>query len=246
MDEVYDSIQKANAAKRAHIAESFSNSDAILNENVITKAEMAIIEKAVEAAPVDEVYAADKTLWPEDDENPFNKAAEGDIEKSDIMYALEAGGNAITITKSGKQLKAKAKELLAKHDAKLVAVEAQADALLVDCGSAPTQEIGAWQTAGIKFEMPFKKYSWEECQYNESSSGMVSNAESLAPAEKQKLGVNCPANAEEAVARRKYNEVIDKMTNVYTDIKALEFIDNLEDGKQFQLTPRQAVTLGFM
>lgn len=244
MSEIHDTIHKARAEHQAHIAGSFSNSHEILNEGVIQKAEEVTIEKAES-----EVDEAERLLFPDIDENPFNKAAEEteyDIEKSDIMYALESGRNAITMTKTGKELKAKARELLNKHEAKLATVEAQADALLAECGDAPTQEIPAWCTAGIKLDIPYRRYEWDECRFDTDEVRDGDVASSLSSSAKKDLKVNCPANAEEAVARQKYNEVIDKMANIYTDIKALEFVGELPDSKQFSLTPRQAVTFGFM
>ena len=62
--------------------------------------------------------------------------------------------------------------------------------------------------------------------------------------EAEKKG-NCPTSAAEAKAREEYNELVHCICNIKVDIKACEILKTLKDNTQYELTPRQVITLKF-
>jgi len=181
----------------------------------------------------------------DEDENPFNKAAEeadSNIEKSDLLHALDYGNN-LKFSKSGKEIKEQVQNvLLPELNAKLQVKKAEADAALQHTGAAPTKEVSTWWTGDIKMDVGYKVYDWEEtcCKTNDNS--MVA---SLSATQAEAVKGNCPVNDAEAVARREYNDKVRCVCEVLVDLKACEILNNLNDGTEYELTPRQLVIFKF-
>lgn len=205
------------------------------------------IEKAIKdarAAQVGRIYgtfqnAKEVTF----DENGIQKADDGEVEKSDIMNALFYQGE-IKVSKTGKEIKQQVDDvLLPDLNAKLAVKEEEATKKLADCGDAPTRDVDPWWTDGVKMDIGYKVYGWDETYYNEEKAN-ESVAGSLLGEEKKKE-CNCPESKEEVECRRCYNDIVRIICNIKVDIKACEILKELRDGTTYDLTPRQVLALRF-
>lgn len=221
MDEISKAIQGARAAQRGRIMGSFSNfQEVTADDDAIRKGEEV------------------------SEENPFDKAAEeADVEKSDVMDALSYQGD-IKVSKTGKEIKDQVDTvLLPAMTADLAVKEAEADKKLKDCGTAPTKDPDKWWTDGIKMDCGYKIYDWEETYVPNNDGGKMMSSLSASDAEDKKG--NVPENQEQATCRREYNDIVRAICNIKVDIKACEILKTLADNKEFELSPRQVLTLRF-
>lgn len=238
MDEIQKAIQAAQAERRLHIAGCFSNA-ADLKESPedIHKAEDGNEEKTSEET--EEVNKAEETETEETSEGAED--GEEETEKSDIMYAL--GNGNIKVTKTGKEIKDQVDSvLLPELNAALATKEAEATAKLGECGNAPTKDPDTWWTGDVKMDVGFKVYDWREREWCQNDGRMYPTLSASDEAEKKG---NCPTSAAEAKAREEYNELVRCICNIKVDIKACEILKTLKDNTQYELTPRQVITLKF-
>lgn len=166
---------------------------------------------------------------------------EFDVEKSDIMDAINNFNNNIKISKTGKQIKEQAKNVVI-PDKKNCMKQCEDDAnkLLEECGEAPTHPIYKWWVDDLDIEVPFKIYNYEETYIPERGVGI---AETLSPNDAL---LNRPSSQKEAQARRDYNDKVHCICDLAVDIKVLEILlNNLDDKAKFELTPRQIIALKF-
>lgn len=222
MDEISKAIQGARAAQRGRIYGSFSNVQELMaDEDSIRKGEEV------------------------SEENPFEKAAaEADVEKSDVMDALSYQGD-IKVSKTGKEIKDQVDTvLLPAMTADLAVKEAEAEKKLKDCGQAPTKDPDKWWTDGIKMDCGYKVYDWEETYVSNNDGGGKMMSSLSAEDANDKKG-NVPENQEQANCRREYNDIVRAICNIKVDIKACEILKTLKDEKQFELSPRQVLSLRF-
>ena len=239
MDEIQKVIQAAQAERRLHIAGCFSNA-ADLKESPedIHKAEDGNEEETAEET--EEVSKDDETDTEETAEGAQD-AEEEETEKSDIMYAL--GNGNIKVTKTGKEIKDQVDSvLLPELNAALATKEAEATAKLGECGNAPTKDPDTWWTGDVKMDVGFKVYDWREREWCQNDGRMYPTLSASDEAEKKG---NCPTSAAEAKAREEYNELVRCICNIKVDIKACEILKTLKDNTQYELTPRQVITLKF-
>lgn len=188
----------------------------------------------------------------EGDENPFEKAAadepETDIEKSDIMNAF-SNTDMVMIKKTGKEIKDQiTNTVLPMLTTELSEAKAKADALLQNCGTAPTRTVKPWWTGDIKMDVPYKVYDWSECCFYGNQQGIqpTLSAEGYADAKQMEADKNGAANKEEAVCREQYNDAVRVVCEILVDQKAADImLNNLKDDQQITLNPRQAATLHF-
>lgn len=165
-----------------------------------------------------------------------------DIEKSDVMNAIQYSGN-IQITKTGKEIKESVQNiLLPELNAQLEEKKTAADSLLEDCGDAPTHNTNPWWTDDLRIEVPYKIYDWQETEYNDRSQTSVVGSLSAEHSEKVKKKYNFAKSVEEAEARRKYNDEVRAIANIIVDLKACEILLQLKDNKEYALTPKQLAT----
>jgi hypothetical protein len=178
-------------------------------------------------------------------DNPFDAAAEEDIEKSDIMEAISYDDN-FRIAKSGKEIKEQIQNvILPKKQAELAVKKGEADDLLEECGAAPTKDVCKWWLGNMDIECGYKYYDWEETCMKCDKGGEVYSSLSYENQE-GKPKCNCPETIEEAQARRKYNDTVNIICNILVDIKACEILTkNLSDDATIKLTPRQIVAFDF-
>ena len=238
MDEIQKAIQAAQAERRLHIAGWFSNA-ADLKESPedIHKAEDGNEEETTEET--EEVIKAEETETEETSEGAED--GEEETEKSDIMYAL--GNGNIKVTKTGKEIKDQVDSvLLPELNAALATKEAEATAKLGECGNAPTKDPDTWWTGDVKMDVGFKVYDWREREWCQNDGRMYPTLSASDEAEKKG---NCPTSAAEAKAREEYNELVRCICNIKVDIKACEILKTLKDNTQYELTPRQVITLKF-
>ena len=239
MDEIQKAIQAVQAERRLHIAGCFSNA-ADLKESPedIHKAEDGNEEETAEET--EEVSKAEETDAEETAEGAED-GAEEETEKSDIMYAL--GNGNIKVTKTGKEIKDQVDSvLLPELNAALAAKEAEATTKLGECGNAPTKDPDTWSTGDVKMDVGFKVYDWREREWCQNDGRMYPTLSASDEAEKKG---NCPTSAAEAKAREEYNELVRRICNIKVDIKACEILKTLKDNTQYELTPRQVITLKF-
>lgn len=242
MDEIQKAIQAAQAERRLHIAGCFSNA-ADLKESPedIHKAEDGGSEEEETAEGIEEVSKAEETETEETAEDAEDEGNEDETEKSDIMYAL--GNGNIKVTKTGKEIKDQVDSvLLPELNATLAAKEAEATAKLGECGNAPTKDPDTWWTGDVKMDVGFKVYDWREREWCQNDGRMYPTLSASDEAEKKG---NCPTSAAEAKARDEYNELVRCICNIKVDIKACEILKTLKDNTQYELTPRQVITLKF-
>ena len=165
-----------------------------------------------------------------------------DIEKSDVMNAIQYSGN-IQITKTGKEIKESVQNiLLPELNAQLEEKKTAADSLLEDCGNAPTHNTNPWWTDDLRIEVPYKIYDWQETEYNDRSQTSVVGSLSAEHSEKVEKKYNFAKSVEEAEARRKYNDEVRAIANIIVDLKACEILLQLKDNKEYVLTPKQLAT----
>ena len=229
MDEIQKAIQAAQAERRLHIAGCFSNA-ADLKESPedIHKAEDGNEEETTEETETEETSEGAED-------------GEEETEKSDIMYAL--GNGNIKVTKTGKEIKDQVDSvLLPELNAALATKEAEATAKLGECGNAPTKDPDTWWTGDVKMDVGFKVYDWREREWCQNDGRMYPTLSASDEAEKKG---NCPTSAAEAKAREEYNELVRCICNIKVDIKACEILKTLKDNTQYELTPRQVITLKF-
>lgn len=165
-----------------------------------------------------------------------------DIEKSDVMNAIQYGGN-IQITKTGKEIKESVQNILIPElNAQLEEKKTAADNLLEDCGDTPRHSTNPWWTDDLRIEVPYKIYEWNEMEYNDRSQTSVMGSLSAEHSAKVDKKYNFAKSVEEAEARRKYNEEVRAISNILVDLRACEILLQLKDNKEYALTPKQLAT----
>lgn len=244
MDEIKKAIQDARASRIGHIYGQFSNVAEIQeSETAIKKADDA--EEPVETEEIDE--SKEKETDAEDNaekavETDEETSEEDSAEKSDIMYAL-SGGN-IKVSKTGKQIKEQVDNvILPELNATLAVKENEATEKLKECGQAPTACVPTWWTGDVKMDVGYKFYEWRETEWCKPENQRM-YATLSANDEAEKKG-NCPTSEGEAIARCAYNEIVRCICNIKVDIKACEILKTLKDTTEYELTPRQVLTLKF-
>lgn len=179
------------------------------------------------------------------DEDEAEKAETGDLEKSDIMNAFGYGSE-VKISKTGKEIAEQVDTVvLPALNAKLIEKKSDADDLLAECGNAPTKEVPVWWTGDIKIPVEYKIYDWDETCVPSNDGGGIAGSLSALDAEEKRAKYNRPENADQANARRQYNDCIRCVCEILVDIKACEILKSLKPGKEYELSPRQVVALQF-
>lgn len=244
MDEIKKAIQDARASRIGHIYGQFSNVAEIQeSETAIKKADDA--EEHGETDETDD--GKEKETDAEDNaekavETDEETSEEDSAEKSDIMYAL-SGGN-IKVSKTGKQIKEQVDNvILPELNASLAVKENEATEKLKECGQAPTACVPTWWTGDVKMDVGYKFYEWRETEWCKPENQRM-YATLSANDEAEKKG-NCPTSEGEAIARCAYNEIVRCICNIKVDIKACEILKTLKDATEYELTPRQVLTLKF-
>lgn len=240
MDDIQKAIFGVQAERRQHIANCFSNNVELKESDDIHKADDEEMEEQEEEDDVD------KQEQEEDEEKEEKESDEADggdeeTEKSDIMYSL--GGGSIKVIKTGREIKDQIDSvLLPELNANLAAKETAATEKLSECGSAPIKDPDPWWTCDVKMDVGYKVYDWLEMEFCQNGNRMYPTLSASDEAEKKG---NCPTNEAEAKARREYNELVRCICDIKVDIKACEILKTLSDSKQYELTPRQVLTLKF-
>lgn len=244
MDDIRKAILGARANQVNRIMGSISNSQEVLNdESGIAKAKEAESEEEMTAEKPSEKEAEEEEDGQEEADGKKEEQEE-ETEKAHIMDAL-GYGNDIKVTKSGKEIKAQVKDvLIPKLNAELEKYKGDADAKLALCGNAPTKTPAPWWTGETEIDVPYKVYDWRETVVENAMDGRISYDTLSAEDAATKRG-NVPENAEQAQARNEYNEAVRMVCNVLVDLKACDILLSLQDGKEYELIPRQVLTLGF-
>jgi hypothetical protein len=224
MENIRDIILGARARRQEHMLKGFAP--------VADETESDKVEKA------DNVFEKMANAIEKSCSNNAEEALQAEIEKSDIMNAISGYDSNIKFGKLGKEIKAKLKaEILPPLNAKLQVLSAEIESKLQECGGVPTESVPAWWTAEIKMELPFRIFSWQDCDCNpgpQLAGTLVGE------------GKENPVTPEMCRCREEYNEKVRKYASVATDIKACEILEtNLSDNERYQLSPRQLTMFGF-
>ena len=244
MDEIKKAIQDVRASRIGHMYGQFSNVAEIQeSETAIKKADD--VEEPGETEDIDE--GKEKETDAEDNaekavETDEETSEEDSAEKSDIMYALSSEN--IKVSKTGKQIKEQVDNvILPELNATLAVKENEATEKLKECGQAPTACIPTWWTGDVKMDVGYKFYDWRETEFCKPENQRM-YATLSANDEAEKKG-NCPTSEGEAIARCAYNEIVRCICNIKVDIKTCEILKTLKDNTEYELTPRQVLTLKF-
>lgn len=251
MDDIRKAILGARAAQVGRIYGSISNAaDVVKVEDGIAKAKDAEAEEEMTAEePSSEEKEKEEDGQEESDgkkeeEEEEVEETEDETEKAHIMEALSYG-NDIKVSKTGKEIKEQVQTvLIPKLNSELEEWKGKADKLLESCGTAPTKTPEPWWTGDTEIEIPYKVYKWDETYIPSEPRNSVSYETLSAEDAAAKKG-NIPENADQAKARNDYNEAVRMVCNVLVDLKACDILLSLKDGKEYELTPRQVLTLGF-
>lgn len=228
MEDIQKAIQAAIAERRKHIADSFSNSAEIREQEEAEER----IRKAAEEEETSEEEVVEEEETEEEGEN---------TEKSDISYALNFGN--IKVAKTGKEIKDQVDSVIIPElTSKLAVQETTATEKLKDCGNAPTHEPDDYWTGDVKMDVGYNVYNWEEMRWCPEDGRLYDTFSASDEAEKKG---NCATSEAEALARREYNEAVRAICNIKVDIRACGILKELKDGVQYELTPKQVLALKF-
>ena len=171
-------------------------------------------------------------------------AEKSDVEKSDILYALNNYENKIVFKKKGSEIIEQINNVvLPQLTAELTAAESEANTLLSDCGEAPTHDVPEYWTGDLHIEIPFKVYAYgDETSYDTDKrycdEGVYNSVNKVC---------NPATTKEEACSRQSYNEQVRKVANIYTDIRTCEILaKNLNKNESITLSVRQLLSLKFV
>jgi hypothetical protein len=240
-NDVTAAFNKMHRQQQANIARSFG----VFQEENISKSKFdeftdeqkEIVKAAISDNPFEREWA----------KNELEKAEFTDIEKSDIMEAInQYPSNSFIFKKTGKEIKDKILSIiLPEKQSALAAVKIEVDNYLTDCGAAPTRDLPYWWTNDLKLDINYKMYGWEECRLG-CNDDCISNSLSFEHQHGQPK-CNLPQTEDECKARCKYNEALERVCRIIVDIKACEIlINNLKDEDSIKMTPRQLAVFHFV
>lgn len=195
--------------------------------------------------------------------NPFEQFGTADVKevnKGAIYNALnqnyDNGGN--KISKTGAEIKKQILEVVlpnlkAYYDEKVAKIED----LLTKVGMAPTEEFCCYK--GIKIDMPYKKYKWDELQMPKQDVleksvfvefAQPDEADDVEAVEEEKIEEivipNLPQSQAEKDAREQYNECVNDLYDLLLDVKTCDVIvNNMKSEDIWWLTVNQLLALCF-
>jgi hypothetical protein len=239
-NDVTAAFQKMRTQQRINIARSFG----VSTEENISKSKFDTLND--EQKEIAKALASGNPFEVEWGKSELEKAELTDIEKSDIMDAISyCSQDSFSFKKSGKEIKDKINSIiLPEKQAELAVAKGEADTFLSDCGAAPTQDVSRWWLNDIKMDVGYKMYNWEECRL--CKDDYVSDSLSWEH-QNEKPKCNVPQTEDEAKARCKYNDAVERMCRIMVDIKACEIlINNVKDEDSIKMTPRQLAVFRFV
>lgn len=170
-----------------------------------------------------------------------------EVEKSDIVEAFNYNDN-VKLAKKGSEIKSQIDSVvLPEITAELSDYSAKMDELLGECGNAPTRSAEEWDTCGMKIEIPYKRYEWNETYIPEKVSGVgLGMVESFSASDAEDKKRNIPADKHQAECREEYNRLFNKYCRCKCDEAMCNILkNNVKDATDYQLTPKQLISLGF-
>ena len=239
MNNVTEAFQKMHEQQKMNIAKSFGvmfeNDEIVKGDTEFTPEKQEIIKALSSDNPFEVEYGREL----------LEKSDMTEIEKSDIMEAISYGNGNTTsfgMKKTGKEIKEQIKNvLLPTKQAELATKKAEAERLLALCGNAPTKDVRPWFTDGIKMDVGYKIYDWEECRLKCKDETCIYDTVAF-----EKPQCNCPENEEQCKARQDYNQAVEIVCRILVDVKACEILTkNLTDDQSITLTPRQVLAFQF-
>lgn len=168
------------------------------------------------------------------------------VEKSDIVDAFNYSDN-VKLAKKGSEIKTQIDSVvLPEITAELGDYSAKMDELLKECGNAPTRSAEEWDTCGMKIDIPYKRYEWNETYIPENVSGVGGMVESFSASDAQDKKRNIPEDKHQEECRDEYNHLFNKYCRCKCDEAMCNILkNNVKDATEYQLTPKQLISLGF-
>ena len=170
----------------------------------------------------------------EDVNNELSKSISRDeLIKSHIGSQFGYSEN-LKVNKKGAEIKEK---LITIKDAELSEIstlKSKAEVLKEKAGSEPTEKLDDYVTDGIKTNTLLLKYPWNECYCNEQTEKSLDGIEI-----KSEAHIVCDSKQE-------YNRCVEKIARCESEVSLINtMINNFEDAKVYNLSVKQATTLGF-
>ncbi len=179
----------------------------------------------------------EKAVEPEADE----KIEKGVMDELSNSYGETKG---VKFFKTGEEIKDKVTVLLASISAKELECKVGMSVLLEKIGFMPSKTLDEWELRGLPLEGEFKRFSWDQCQYDERNNGNAAYLSKTSDGES--LNTKTASCKEEADNCRSYNQKLEMMLNCYRDrIKAEAFIRNIDEKKTYELSLNLLTSLGF-
>jgi len=198
--------------------------------------------------------------------NPFNLKIDiiKEIQKGDIFETMctneISSKEPIYISKTSTEIKDQINTIL--MPSLLLSLELKKNELielLSLCGGLPKNEVHCYK---MKLDIPFKEYSYNETYLPYKSSDKIEESslkqqiyQEFTPdnfdnfeGEKEEVKINLfnwPLTEEQAKYRISYNELLRNYIEIFTDVKTLIALEQIEDNKLYNLTINQVISLGF-
>jgi hypothetical protein len=245
-NEIMEAIQRHRQDSMMHMQSQFINKGEEQEE--VEKAEQDEFESLLEKGEIEVILndegEMEKAIFSDTELNREMNRVGQEFEKSDIMQAMSYE-NPFTIQKTGKEIKEQCQNvILPELNSVLSIKKTEADNILQECGIAPKQSAPEYWCGGIKMDVGYRIYDWEETYFPENN-GNVMQSLSAPNAEEQRQRMNIPETKEQAIKRREYNEIVHAICEVMTDIKACEILSTIPDDKKYELSPKQILALKF-
>lgn len=200
--------------------------------------------------------------------NPFEKFGKEEpkeINKSDIFLAMQnssstSDAKSVSITKTGKEIKDQInKVVLPKLNSDYEAKVKEINELLKNTGIAPSINVPNYY--GVKIDLPYKIYTWEETCYTEpvkNGDNVVNGQifanyadvesdddEDISEDDEDIYIPNLSTSKAMSDARKKYNQSVSDLKDIMLDIKTVNVLMNLKDSVSYNLNVTQGIALMF-
>lgn len=185
-----------------------------------------------------------------------------EIKKGDIFDTIcNQSSNPISTTKTAAQIKEQIAEVLMPESlSKLEVIKNQMMDILPSCGGAPINKVRSYK---INLdEINFREYNYNETRfYPENLSSTDNNKQTSIYKEfipeviseeiddgecETDINIfNWPISEDQAQVRCKYNELLREFVEIFTDIKTLIALNQIQDNQSYYLSINQIIALKF-
>ena len=231
MGNVTKTFENMHAQKRLNLSKAFGNADCL---GALDGNEIEIVKG----------LQSDDALIVEDAKEEWDEI--DDVRKGEICDII-AYSEQFKVQKTGKEIKNQIDRVLL--PARNAEIQSLTDKLLEElenCGDAPTTDYYSYWSKLFSIKVDYKCYKWDEIRMPNNLESNVCASLSYEHQENAPK-LNCPKTEDEAKARECYNDILYKMVNVITDVKACEILkDTLDDDKRVNLSLQQLLAFKFI